>query len=786
MRVVIEAVIPMHYNKTSSIKRSLTLSYIVLLCLTLITVLCIVFILWKRSNDSLIQTWQQETQTSILNNIETVMDVPIHINVFGSNLLDHDVVDLDDPTSRDPYFASVISGNPDFIYSYSFGSVDGEYYGARRTGKDIQLMVSNANTDFHSIYYNTTPNFQLDSVAQKNDFFDPRTRAWYIEAVEADDTVFSPVYKHFIMDDLAVSVATPIHNVDGSLRGVLGTHLVLNNLNTILDEATEGHESKAYILEYQSGDLIANSSGMSNYETLNNNYKRLNINNMDLPLIANAYTNYLNTGNTAYRLGNFFNHDYISVATYESHGIHWLIILSLPDTPLNHNINLAFLAAFLGAIVTILISLLIWNYRGNALLNPISDLTKLTEQYSQGNYMPRSNYTAKNELGQLGSAFNMMAEKLSSQMHVLEKEVKRRTSELEDINRSLQEKQENIIYLSYHDQLTGLFNRRYFEESLHRSDNSHNLPISIIMIDMNGLKLINDAFGHKLGDTYLRMIGSFITRNLRSDDIAARLGGDEFVILLPHTNEAEVEEIASRIHTSIEEADYELVPLSVSFGHSTKNYRHQSLIDVQSKADEIMYQNKLMLSQEFKKTAIKHIINHLRQEYPHEDLHANKVRDLSMQMGQALSLPPNEQAQLGQAAYMHDIGKIALPKELMDKTEALTPDEYDVLKRHPEIGYRILSSTDETAVIAETVLYHHENWDGTGYPKGIAGENIPLMSRILRVSESYITMTTAQPFSEPMPQETALQEMSRNKGIKFQPELVDLLFRLESSDYRDK
>ncbi len=768
----------MFYNKTSSIKRSLNLSYIMLLFFTLITVLCIVFVLWKRSNDSLIQTWQSETQTSIISNIQTIMEAPVHVNTFGSNLLEHNVVNLTDAKSRDPYFASVIAGNPDFIYSYSFGTVDGEYYGARRTDSGIQIMHSNADSNFHSIYYTTTSDFQAGEMVQENDFFDPRTRAWYIEAINANDTVFSPVYKHFIMDDLTVSVATPIRKPDGSLRGVLGTHLVLNNLNAILDEATEGHESAAYIVEYETGDLIANSDGLSNYATLNDSYTRLNIHDMDLPHISDTYTNYLNTDSTTYRDGNFINHDYLSVATYESRGIHWLIILSIPDTPLNHDINRAFLAALFATIGASFISLRIWNYRGNALLNPITDLTKLTEQYSQGNYLPRSNYQEDNELGQLGSAFNMMAEKLSSQMHVLEKEVKRRTSELEEINRSLQEKQENIIYLSYHDQLTGLFNRRYFEEALHRSDNSHNLPISIIMIDMNGLKLINDAFGHKLGDTYLRMIGSFITRNLRSDDIAARLGGDEFIILLPHTNEAETEDIIARINASIIESDYDLVPLSVSFGYSTKNYRHQSLIDIQSKADELMYQNKLIRSQEFKSDAISHIINYLREEYPHEDIHAKKVKELSLKIGRSLGLTEPELATLGQAAYMHDIGKIALPKDLIDKTDVLTAEEYDILKRHPEIGYRILSSADETAPIADIILSHHENWDGTGYPKGLAGESIPLMSRILRVSESYVTMTTAQPFSDAVPQESAIQEMSRYKGAKFQSELVDVLLHL--------
>lgn len=278
-------------------------------------------------------------------------------------------------------------------------------------------------------------------------------------------------------------------------------------------------------------------------------------------------------------------------------------------------------------------------------------------------------------------------------------------------------KQKEIEYLSFHDQLTGLYNRRYFEEELDRLDVKRNLPLSIIMADVNGLKLVNDAFGHTMGDKLLVASANIIKSVCRKDDIISRIGGDEMVVLLPNTGKNQAYKIIERIREIALDSKFDDFDISISFGVSTKIEKDQEMETVYKEAEDNMYKNKLFESKKQKGNMIDTIINALYEKSPREKAHSERVSELCGLMGVALGLSHDEINELKSTGLLHDIGKVALDDALLNRKERAT--EYDIaqLRRHSDIGYNILSSVNSLSITAEYVLAHHERWDGKDSPK---------------------------------------------------------------------
>lgn len=337
------------------------------------------------------------------------------------------------------------------------------------------------------------------------------------------------------------------------------------------------------------------------------------------------------------------------------------------------------------------------------------------------------------------------------------------------------EKQEKIEFLSYHDQLTGLYNRHFFEAELKRLDTDRNLPFTIAMIDVNGLKLTNDAFGHEAGDQLLQRVAQVLKQECRSDDIISRVGGDEFVVLLPKTSHREAELIMKRIYQSVDQQHIDNVVVSVSIGWETKEMPEQDIKEVFSKAEDFMYRKKITESQSMRNHTIKVIMQTLHESNSREKIHSERVSKLSRKIGEAMELDSEVLKELEISGLMHDIGKIAINNSILDKPGKLTKDEYDEIKKHPEVSYHILKSADVYTRLAEHVLSHHEKWDGTGYPRGLAGSEIPLAARIISVADAYEAMTAARPYREVFTPEQALEELKQCSGTQFDPEIVRVL-----------
>ena len=335
--------------------------------------------------------------------------------------------------------------------------------------------------------------------------------------------------------------------------------------------------------------------------------------------------------------------------------------------------------------------------------------------------------------------------------------------------------EERLRYLSYHDTLTGLYNRAFIEEELERRANDKD--ITVIIGDVNGLKLTNDAFGHDHGDQLLIRMASVLRRACGQDCIVGRWGGDEFVIVLPDSRAEGANEIMQAIQQACLAEQCGSLRPSISLGMATRRRCDEPLNEVIGRAEERMYRQKLVEGRSIRSAIIASLTNTLRERSFETEEHAERTRQLATALGQRLGLSANRLAALSLMATLHDIGKIMIPDHIFVKPE-LTAEDWEIVKKHPEVGYRITQASPDLALISEGILAHHEWWDGSGYPRGIKGEDIPLIARIIALVDAYDVMVYGRPYQTVMTKEEALVELRRSAGVQFDPHLVDVFVEM--------
>ncbi|MEI6603291.1 MAG: PAS domain S-box protein [Clostridia bacterium] len=324
-----------------------------------------------------------------------------------------------------------------------------------------------------------------------------------------------------------------------------------------------------------------------------------------------------------------------------------------------------------------------------------------------------------------------------------------------------------ILFSSYHDSLTGLYNRRYLDEEMSKLNTLENLPISIIIGDMNGLKLANDTFGHNVGDEILIRCAEIIKEVSRPTDVIARWGGDEFIVLMPNTDYVEAGRIVTKINEVCANVQVHSIPVSISFGYETKTTIEENMNAVLKIAEDYMYKHKMVETTSIRGKTIDIMLNTLYEKNEREEAHSRRVSEICSLIGAALELPDNIVSKLRAIGLVHDIGKIAIHEEILNKPGRLNEIETTEMKRHSEIGYRILSSKTEMSEVADYVLMHHERLDGSGYPKGLKGDEIPLISRILGIADSYDAMTSDRCYKDAMTEKEAVYELIAQSGTLF-------------------
>lgn len=343
---------------------------------------------------------------------------------------------------------------------------------------------------------------------------------------------------------------------------------------------------------------------------------------------------------------------------------------------------------------------------------------------------------------------------------------------------ALVETQEKIRYLSYHDKLTGLYNRAFFEEELKRLDNDRNLPLSIIMGDVNGLKIINDIFGHLDGDKLLKNIGDILKNSIRKGDILSRWGGDEFIILLPNTSEDVAEQIISRIRKKCINSKSQLKYGDISLGYATKHSSQVDIKDILADAENNMYKNKSLEGKEARNNILASLLEDLYNETSESKSNIQSMKILFEKIGKELNLSKEDINRLFLLAEFHNIGLISVPKELLNKSKDFTNEEQEIFKGHTETGYRIAKAIPELSHVANNILYHHEKWDGSGYPKGLKGKDIPYLNRIFSIVNGYNKLLQDKAYEDSLDSKKVIACLEKFKGSSFDPKLLDIFLNI--------
>jgi len=345
-------------------------------------------------------------------------------------------------------------------------------------------------------------------------------------------------------------------------------------------------------------------------------------------------------------------------------------------------------------------------------------------------------------------------------------------------------KEEKIQYINNHDFLTDMYNRRYFVESFETLNNPSNFPLGIMMLDVNGLKIINDAYGHDIGDRALKAVASVLNQTFEAINVVARVGGDEFAVLLQNTTPETMQGYKDTLKLSIAKKPVMNVFLSLAIGYEIMTDSNKTLDEMLKLAENNMYRHKLSEGISVRNRAIQAILSTLTEKYEPEKIHSERVSAYCKQIGEALQLRTEDLKELSMAGMFHDIGKISIPDAILEKPGKLTALEYETIKTHTEIGYQILRAADQYSDLAVHALSHHERWDGKGYPQGLKGDQIPLYSRIIGIADAFEAMTAERPYKKPITFEKAVVELKRCSGSQFDADLVKVFIEQVLSKQR--
>ena len=577
----------------SSIKTRIRVLFIILMTSTIMIVGAIIFYNWKVEVNNVIIKDQNETNTAILDTIESFINTPLTINEINHHIIENQIVDIYAEKKRDAYFVGVMKAVKEHVYSFGYGTEQGEYYGARRNAKNqIEIMKSDEETDGKSEYYSIKPDLTAGNLSKQLGKFDPRTRDWYMIAKERRSPVFSGVYRHFVMNDLAISASYPIYDKQGVLIGVLATHITLSKANEYLQDVVKDKDAIAYIVERVSGELVANSLEIPNFVmSSDGDMNRVAIEDIDNNNIAKAYENYKKTAQHSSIVDTENNKLHVKIAEFKKDGLDWLIITAIPESRYMAEINKSIYVAVLLSILAIMIAILIWTKSIAQYLKPIYSLIRTTENFSHGDLFQRAEIFRKDEIGKLAYAFNKMADELCLLISNLEEKVTERTSQLSQAN-------DNLELLSQTDFLTNLYNRRFIIEEIEQEAKHCNRTkekFAIIMGDIDQFKMINDTYGHDCGDLILEEVASLLQKAARETDCVSRWGGEEFLLLLTQTEYEGALNLAERIRQAIEQKEiiYRNVPIKVTMTFGVAVYKGGMAIDeVIKNADIAVYRGK--------------------------------------------------------------------------------------------------------------------------------------------------------------------------------------------------
>lgn len=433
-------------KKRLSMRNTIIILFLIIVISTVGVVSNIIFSSWLTTAEESVMKLSEDINSNICHKVDHFIDIPIQMEKVNQTLIENGVVNIEDKKERETFFIGVLKNYPESVYSFSIGTENGEYYGARRNkNNEIEIMMNNKDTFGESWYYSVRDDMTSGDLIVKLGKFDPRTRDWYTAAKKAQKLVFSSIYKHFVMNELAISVSTPIYNKDNSMYGVLGTHIIISKIDSFLREVVKESKSYAVIIDKDTGELIANSFGIANY-TFNDlgEARRIKIEELNNEVVTATYKNYLESSN--YKSNLKYNNDKFNIILKEYHkeGLNWIVISAVPESLYMKNVytNIRFVA--LSTLIALLIAIVICFLFTYKFFQPINGLIDITKKFSQGQLHARANIIRNDEIGRLTSSFNHMADTINVLVYDLETKIKLRTKELEDSNAALNEHKEKL------------------------------------------------------------------------------------------------------------------------------------------------------------------------------------------------------------------------------------------------------------------------------------------------------------------------------------------------------
>ena len=339
-----------------------------------------------------------------------------------------------------------------------------------------------------------------------------------------------------------------------------------------------------------------------------------------------------------------------------------------------------------------------------------------------------------------------------------------------------------IKHLRCRDPLTGLYNRKALEQKMAGFNRLEGQPLGIVVFDINGLEAFNDVYGCAQGDCLIRKTANFIQGSCREEDILARSGGSEFVLLMPRAGAREAEKLIQSVEKAIKHYNQRRKGgagrLSLTMGYSVVETDTKAITEGLREARLYLKTRKILQKESLQHSVLSSLLAVLYAKSEETEEHGRRVGDYAVAIGRRLGLKERFLDDLRLLALLHDIGKVAVSERVLNKPGKLTADEWEEIKKHPEIGQRIVASIQPLEHIAKYILYHHERWDGTGYPCGLAGKKIPLLTRILSIADAYDAMTEERVYSKALPRKAARRELKEGAGTQFDPELVQVFLKI--------
>ncbi len=371
----------------------------------------------------------------------------------------------------------------------------------------------------------------------------------------------------------------------------------------------------------------------------------------------------------------------------------------------------------------------------------------------------------------------------------------RLVAQLQEQLRELEENRQQLLCMAERDGLTGLLNHRAIHTRLAEALEA-DYHTAVIALDMDSFKQLNDTYGHPVGDRILRHVAQILECAVPAGSMIGRCGGDEFLITLPESDAAGAEQVAASIRQRMIDQPFinpegTPIPLRLCFGIAdtrTVGCAPNSLV---AAADAALYESKrkggdavtlhlVDLDTESKEaghnayTVLEGLVTAIDHKDHYTKAHSEHMTGFALDLASAMGCSKEISDVVRVAGLLHDVGKIGVPDFILRKPGRLTAEEYEIMKNHVTLSAAIIHGLPHLADILDAVAHHHERWDGKGYPYGLAGEQIPLLGRVLAVADAFSAMTLDRPYRAGMPLEAALAEVERGAGTQFDPELARL------------